>query len=120
MAALKRLPIRCISSWTSTVMNTVLPDCRAPTSAIMRLLILPKCTGKELWQTGQIRFVVSPPQSWQTALVALPSPWNTGGSRPARPVRSCNCLSVTGSHRFPVRLGRPVQRNMICRSVNEE
>jgi hypothetical protein len=118
IAALNCSPTRCISSWTSTVKNTVLPDSFAPTSAISRLRTLPKCTGSWLWQAGQILVVLASPHRGQSAADIRPSAVNTGGSAPPNPVRSLSTSSISGLQRRPRLLVRPVHRNMISRSVN--
>ena len=85
-------------------MNTVLPDCFAPTSAIRRLRIFPKCTGSWLWQAGQILVVVSAPHRGQAAEASRPSAAKAGGSAPLNPVRSRSTSSISGSQRWPSRL----------------
>ena len=98
-------------------MKMVLPDCFAPTSAIMRLGTFPKCTGSWLWQAGQIRVLVSAPQRGHSAEVWRPSAANVGGSAPVYPMRSRSTSSITGSQRLFCRLSSPEQRNWICCSA---
>ena len=88
IAAFSCSPTRCISSCTSTVMNTVLPDSFAPTSAISRLGTLPKCTGAGCGRPGRSGSCSRPPHRGHAAEVVRPSAANAGGSAPLNPVRS--------------------------------
>ncbi len=102
-------------------MNTVLPASLAPTGTIRRLGTFPKCTGRRLWQTGQIRIVVSSPHSGQDAgpgrlSPGRPSPGKGGGRAPVKPVRARSTGSASGAQRRPDRLIRPAHRNQICRA----
>ena len=98
-------------------MKTVLPDCLAPTSAIIRLGILPKWTGSWLWQTGHTFVVLPAPHRGHGAEACRPSAAKTGGSAPVKPMWARSTGSTSGAQRWPPRPTVPGQRNSICCSV---
>jgi hypothetical protein len=92
-----------------------LPEDRAPTIAISRFSTIPNCTGSSTWQTGQMRYVVSPSQSGHTAVDLRPSAAKSGPTSwlGRLPKRSSRTGSRRRWHCLRVRLSRLLQRKRI-------